>query len=96
VTTFERPAPDLNKITQAGRGWTEGGEDALPGRSMADLKIGGIDKVLETLAADNEVLMPGFDIWMTWEKGKMTPEVALAGLPENGFADIVEALDTSE
>jgi hypothetical protein len=96
VTTFERPAPDLNKITEAWRVWTEGGEDVLPGRSMADLKIGGIDKVLETLAADNEALMPVFDIWMTWEKGKMTPEVALGGLTENGFADIVEALDTNQ
>jgi len=63
---------------------------------MADLKIGGTDKVLETLAGDNEALTPVFDVWMTWEKGKITPEVALAGLTENGFADIVEALDTSE
>lgn len=96
MTTFERPAPDLHKITEAWRVWAEGGEDVLPGRSMADLKIGGTDKVLETLAGDNEALTPVFDVWMTWEKGKITPEVALAGLTENGFADIVEALDTSE
>jgi len=94
VTTFERPAPDLDKIVEAWAVWTAGGEDVLPGRTMADLKIGGTDKVLETLAADSEAIAPAFDVWMTWEKGKSTPEVALAGLTENGFADIVDALTT--
>ena len=75
MTTFERPAPDLNKITEAWRVWTEGGEDALPGRSMADLKIGGIDKVLETLAADNEVLMPVFDIWIITALDSLNPRL---------------------
>ena len=63
---------------------------------MADLKIGGADKVLETLAADNEAVVPTFETWMTWEKGKSTPETALAGLTEHGFADIVEALSSEE
>ena len=92
VTTFQRPAPDLQKIVDAWRVWTAGGEDVLPGRTMADLKIGGTDKVLETLAADNEAITATFDIWMAWEKGKTTPEAALASLTEAGFADIVEAL----
>jgi len=59
---------------------------------MADLKIGGTDRVLETLASDNDAMVPAFEAWMTWEKGKSTPEVALAALTEHGFADIVEAL----
>ena len=92
VTTFQRPAPDLQKIVDAWRVWTAGGEDVLPGRTMADLKIGGTDKVLETLAADNDAITATFDIWMAWEKGKTTPETALASLTEAGFADIVEAL----
>lgn len=96
MTTFERPAPDLDKITEAWNVWIAGGEDVLPGRAMADLKIGGTDKVLETLAADNEAIAPVFDVWMTWEKGKITPEVALAGLTDNGFAAIVEALHDGE
>jgi len=99
VTTFERPAPDLHKIAEAWRIWIDGSEDGeatLPGRSMADLKIGGTDKVLETLAADNQAMVPVFDVWMTWEKGKSTPEVALAGLADNGFAAIVEALHDDE
>jgi len=76
--------------------WTVGGEDVLPGRTMADLKIGGTDKVLETLAEDNEAVTPIFSTWMTWEKGKSTPEVALADLTSQGFAGIVEALVADE
>jgi len=96
VTTFERPAPDLQKIVAAWQIWTAGGEDVFPGRTMADLKIGGTDKVLETLASDNEAVVPTFEAWMQWEKGKSTPEAALAALIEHGFADIVEALDDGE
>ena len=95
VANFERPAPDITKITEAWRSWTAGG-DILPGRTMADLKIGGTDKVLETLAADNEAVVATFDTWMAWEKGKSTPEIALAELTEHGFADIVEALSSEE
>lgn len=96
MTTFERPAPDIEKIVAAWQAWTVGGEDALPGRTMADLKIGGTDKVLETLASDNEVVTPVFEAWMIWEKGKATPEVALAQLEEHGFAEIVGALTADE
>ena len=64
--------------------------------AATDLKIGGTDKVLETLAAENDAISPVFDIWMTWEKGKSTPEVALAGLENSGFTAIVEALHDSE
>ena len=63
---------------------------------MADLKIGGTDTVLETLALDNEAVAPTFEVWMAWEKGKTTPEVALAGLTDNGFSAIVEALTITE
>lgn len=97
MTTFERPAPDLHKIAVAWQAWIESGEAAggevLPGRTMADLKIGGADMVLETLAADNDAVQPAHDAWMAWEKGQSSPEVALAGLTEHGFAAIVEALD---
>ena len=95
MTTFQRPAPELHKIVDAWRAWEAGG-DTLPGRTMADLKIGGTDKVLETLAAENDAISPAFEVWMTWEKGRSTPEVALAGLAEHGFADIVEALIADE
>jgi hypothetical protein len=63
---------------------------------MADLKIGGTDKVLETLAAGSDAVIPVFEAWMTWEKGKSTPETALAALADNGFAAIVEALTAEE
>lgn len=96
MTTFQRPAPDLHKIVDAWHVWTAGGEDVLPGRSMADLKIGGTDKVLETLASDNDAVIPVYDVWMAWEKGKSTPETALADLREHGFAELVEALTIDE
>ena len=63
---------------------------------MADLKIGGTDKVLETLASANDEVVPTFDAWMKWEKGKSTPEAALASLVDLGFADIVKALSDQE
>lgn len=111
MTTFERPAPDLHKIADAWQAWTDrddaegsdgsGGEvghgiEVLPGRTMADLKIGGTDKVLETLAAENDAVQPIFDVWMGWEKGHTPPEQALAGLAEHGFDAIVEALDPDQ
>lgn len=95
MTTFERPAPDLHKITQAWQTWTAGGE-VLPGRTMADLKIGGTDKVLETLATDNDAVTPVYEVWLEWESGRTSPETALAGLVENGFTAIVEALDPEQ
>lgn len=95
MTTFDRPAPDIAKIVEAWQLWIAGG-DVLPGRTMADLKIGGTDKVLETLAADTESVAPALDAWMSWEKGRSTPEKTLAGLAEAGFADIVEALTSDE
>ena len=96
MTTFQRPAPDISKIVEAWQTWTAGGEDVFPGRTMADLKIGGADKVLETLAADNDAVSATFDAWMAWEKGKSTPSDALAALTDHGFADIVEALTDGE
>lgn len=92
MTTFERPAPDIDKIVAAWQTWTAGGEDVLPGRTMADLKIAGVDKVLETLAGDNDVAVPAFEAWMAWEKGKSTPQTAIDALIEAGFVDIVKAL----
>lgn len=96
VTTFQRPAPDLTKIVDAWREWKAAGDDVLPGRTVADLKIGGTDLVLETLAQDNAEVEPAFDAWMKWEKGRATPEVTLAALADNGFDAIVDALVVTE
>lgn len=92
VTTFERPAPDIDKIVAAWETWEEQGEDVLPGRTMADLKIGGLDRVLDTLLEQSEDIAPAAEAWNLWERGKVGPEDSIAALIEAGFAAIVEAL----
>ena len=92
MTGFERPAPDISKIVAAWRTWEAQGEDTLPGRTMADLKIGGTDRVLDTLVEDNDELAPIAAAWQQWERGKVGPDDTLAAMTEGGFAEIVEAL----
>ncbi len=91
MATFERPAPDINKISEAWRVWTVD-DEALPGRTMADLKIGGLDYLLETIAHDAEQLAPALEAWTSWEKGKLGPNEALDALTKAGLDDIVAAL----
>ncbi|MFV0307224.1 MAG: hypothetical protein ACK5OX_05730 [Desertimonas sp.] len=47
--TFERPAPDLQKLITAWEQW-EAGEEP-PGRVLANLKTAGLPEVLQELAA---------------------------------------------
>lgn len=92
VSTFERPAPDINKIVEAWQIWVAGGEDVLPGRTMADLKIGGADVMLATLAEDSEQVRDAAEAWASWDKGRVGPDDTLAALTASGFGDIVGAL----
>lgn len=70
----------------------EGGPDVLPGRTLADLKIGGTDMVLEAVGGDVEQLAPALEAWNLWERGKVGPQQTLDRLVEVGFGDVVEAL----
>lgn len=92
MTGFERPAPDLSKIVAAWQTWQAQGEDTLPGRTMADLKIGGVDRLLATVVEGNADLAPIAEAWNLWERGKVGPEETLSAMTDGGFADIVEAL----
>jgi len=92
VSTFERPAPDINKIVEAWQIWVAGGEDVLPGRTMADLKIGGADVMLATLAEDSEQVRDAAEAWASWDKGRVGPDDTLVALTASGFGDIVGAL----
>jgi hypothetical protein len=47
--TFERPAPDLNKIIAAWESWEKGEESS--GRVMANMKTAGLAEVLAELKA---------------------------------------------
>ena len=91
MSTFERPTPDLDKIVEAWRTWQAGG-DALPGRTMADLKIGGIDTVFETVSTDADQVADSLEAWLGWESGKLPPGEALELLAAAGFDDVVAAL----
>ena len=92
MTGFERPAPDISKIVAAWRTWQAQGEDTLPGRTLADLKIGGTDRVLETVVESNTGLTPIADAWNLWERGKVGPQETLDAMTDGGFAEIVDAL----
>lgn len=91
MSSFERPGPDLAKITEAWTEW-ETGAELLPGRTMADLKIGGTDLVLTALAEDTEPAAQAHAAWAEWERGKLGPADALTVLAENGFGALVAAL----
>ena len=47
--SFERPAPDLNKLQQAWDEWERG--EQLPGKVLANLKTAGMAEVLGELIA---------------------------------------------
>jgi len=47
--SFERPAPDLNKLVAAWEQWETG--EQMPGRVLADLKTAGMAEVLAELVA---------------------------------------------
>lgn len=90
VISFERPPAEPAKIISAWATWTSG--DELPGRTMADLKIAGLDVVLADLASDNDSAESLFEHWTAWEKGRSTPQHALAELSEHGLGDLIDAL----
>lgn len=97
MSGFERPAPDLAKIVEAWQSWVERSEsdqdEVLPGRTMADLKIGGTDLVLDAIAAETPDAVEGVHAaWNQWERGKAGPAQTLAALTEQGFSDIVSEL----
>jgi hypothetical protein len=51
--SFERPAPDLNKLLTAWQEWEAG--EQLPGKVLANLKTAGLAEVLAELSASGWV-----------------------------------------
>ena len=47
---MDRPPPDPSKLLAIWQRWEAG--DALPGKTMSELKTGGMPELLETLLAD--------------------------------------------
>lgn len=90
MSDFERPAATPEAIVEAWANWSDG--DELPGRTMADFKIAGLDLTLEVLGEDNEVASVLHADWMLWEKAKKTPGEALEAMMANGLEAYIEAL----
>ena len=51
--SFERPAPDLNKLITAWEAWEKGEEQ--PGRVLSNLKTAGLAEILAELKASGWV-----------------------------------------
>lgn len=94
VTGFQRPPAEPAKLAAAWAAWTAGDEE--PGRTMADLKIGGLDVILADLADQSETAKAIFEPWDGWERGRVTPADALSGLTNAGLADVIGALASED
>ena len=94
VTGFQRPPAEPDKLAAAWAAWSAGDEE--PGRTMADLKIGGLDVILEDLANQSDTAKVMFEPWAGWERGRVTPADALAGLAEAGVADVISAITADD
>lgn len=91
---FDRPPADTKLIVTAWEKWTSGEE--MPGRTMSDLKIGGLDLALKILSGENTVAAQLFAHWSGWDKGKTTPDAALAALTADGLDAFIEAFAAAD
>lgn len=89
VENFEQPPVDPAGIVAAWGKWSDGEE--MPGRTMADLKIAGLPVALEVMAGDNDLAASVLESWVTWEKAKATPQIALDAMTDAGVGTIIEA-----
>lgn len=83
----DRPAPDPAALLDKWNSWASG--EAQPGRTMSDLKTGGLPDVLGADAAAHQALL---DAWEPWEKGTAAPADVLSALADAGLADALRAL----
>jgi hypothetical protein len=83
--------------------WSEGESgETTPGRTLANLKTGGLRDVLDHLAADaadgRSPAQADVDIaallagWMEWEKGQAPPGQVVATLVSAGLRPLLESL----
>lgn len=93
MSSFERPPADPDAIVAAWRAWVD--EDELPGRTMADLKIAGLDLVLATVATDSEGGAVVLEGWQRWESGQANPEETLKRMQDDGIDNLILAIATA-
>ncbi len=87
----ERPAPDPAKLLSQWTEWERG--ETPPGRTMSNLKTGGLPDVLAALAEPRpDLTVP----WGQWEKGITGPTAVLEALRDAGLPDALAALSGAE
>ena len=88
----DRPLPDPAKLRADVEAWARG--EQLPGRTMANLKTGGLRTILEAIAATPDepsaaAASEALAVWMQWEKAKLVPLEALVGMDGAGLGDVL-------
>ena len=86
----ERPPPDPGRLLSAWDAWERG--DELPGRTMANLKTGGMRELLEVAGASAADVL---DAWMKWEKARLLPADVLSAMRDAGIRQLLDDLATS-
>ncbi len=88
----ERPPPQPAKLLNIWEAWRRG--ESLPGRTMADLKLGGLRELLEADPDEStsQVLLAS---WMKWEKAQVGPGEVLAEMEAAGVDQALTRLATA-
>ncbi|HXH58871.1 hypothetical protein [Iamia sp.] len=94
---MERPPADPAKLLSAWADWETG--EVPAGRTMSNMKTGGLRDVIEHLASEpTEVTPDASDLtallatWTEWEVGATSPEPVMLGLQGAGLRPLLEAL----
>ena len=83
---LDRPPADPAKLLAQLRQWRDG--DTTPGRTVADLKTGGLPDVLAATEGRDDLAEP----WERWERGALGPSEVLRSLDDAGIDEVLEAL----
>ena len=86
-----RPAPDPAKLLAQWTEWERG--ETPPGRTMSNLKTGGLPDIFEALVEPRPDLT---DPWTEWEKGITGPTAVLEALRDAGLPGALTALSGAE
>lgn len=88
----ERPPPDPTKMRGVWEAWQRG--EALPGRTLADLKIAGFRELIDA-EPEGAATAGLLDPWMRFEKGGTKPDEVLNALDRAGIGDVLARLATA-
>jgi hypothetical protein len=87
----DRPPPDPAKLLGQWNEWDRG--ETPPGRTMSNLKTGGLPDVLAAMDEDHPEIT---DPWDRWERGNLGPAAVLEALRDAGLPDLLARLSGAE